>query len=276
MGSTWNNSRKGLYKMIPILLLKNSFQKTNPSVLGGNEYDNTKEYIDKLYDKLQTVKKFLFTVICPYESNAVELYNYINNVLQPNFAIDHHLNGGGGIGSEIFCYTKGASNWLSECIYKKVSAVTPWDDRGIKNGMAWGDNGLRFIRELKCPSLLIELLFQDDEVQMKYFIDHMDELVNAEFEGICEFFKIPTPENKEVKTLDKIIVFNSIADGYIAGLFSSKINAPIIAYEIIKDNPELIGNYKEVHAIGGNYTVNHPNVIYHAIGDRFDTAKNIL
>jgi N-acetylmuramoyl-L-alanine amidase len=77
--------------------------------------------------------------------------------------------------------------------------------------------------------------------------------------------------------LDGVIVYR-FGDMGTALLLSSKIKMPMIAFDDIKENPEKVSNYKELHLIGKNYTMQHPNIIIHGAEgkDRYDSCKQSI
>lgn len=255
----------------PITLgLKHSNQKTNPSMGGaGNEQDNTRNYVLKLAARLKDFIEFN-PVVLPMSQNLDEVIRYINQELQPEVVIDHHLNGGGGQGTLLFCYTQGESLRAATIIYEEISKVTPWTDRGIKDGMIWNGEGLGIIKYTNCPALLIELVFQDSKEQMDHWLNNMDEYIEAEVKALCRIYNV-TYRRKEGKGVGIIYICYGEFD-YLLARVAAKIKPGYIVMEDdYKKNPQPGEKIK----IGGSWTPDADTKLLSG-KDGAETAKKVF
>lgn len=132
------------------------------------------------------------------------------NAYNPDFAIDIHNNAGGGDGGEVFHSKSNANddafalNILTEmyAIGQNMHSTTP---TVIKSGLktrlnSSGTDYFGFVRQVKCPSVLVECAFVDNRTDMN-IIDTLAERQKmgvAIAKGILKTFGIE--EKKEVET----------------------------------------------------------------------------
>jgi hypothetical protein len=207
-------------------------QPENPTANGSNEQELTRKYVLMLADKLSNVSE-LEVSVCKNNEPTNNIVNYCNNVFKPHLAIDHHTNANAGVGTEVFCYMAGDSKEAMTLIYNKLSDITPWIDRGIKDGYAIG---LFFIKDLFAPSGLIEIVAHDNPEYLQHFLNHMDLYVDAEYEAILEYFKIKPQANDFEKQ------WNELAINYKDLL--NKYDNLLFKYSQLKDNiKDLIVKY---------------------------------
>lgn len=89
------------------------------------------------------------------------------NKFAPDYALDIHHNAGGGDGIEVYHSINNAvDDKLAENIIDAVKAIGQ-NSRGLKTRVEGGADYFGFIREIKCPSILVECAFVDtDDVKI--------------------------------------------------------------------------------------------------------------
>ena len=98
------------------------------------------------------------------------------NAFNPEYAIDIHANKGGGDGAEIYHHYKGgASKSLAQNIATEIKNA----GQNLRNGDSGKNDGLKtkknalgkdyfeFIRETKCPAVIVETAFLDNKEDVK-------------------------------------------------------------------------------------------------------------
>ena len=87
------------------------------------------------------------------------------NAFNPDYALDIHNNAGGGDGAEVFYhYGGGASKTLAKDVLDSIVKETGQNSRGIKiKKNAYGKDYFEFIRETKCPAVIVECAFLDNK-----------------------------------------------------------------------------------------------------------------
>lgn len=115
-----------------------------------------------------------------------------------------HSNAGGGEGCEVYAFSKTSKgNTLANLIYKRLEAITPSKDRGVKY------NSLYETRVPAAPACLIEIIFHDDKEDAEWLINNI-ELVGKEIaKGIYEYFGVEYSE--EVVEEPKVTVTGKVA-----------------------------------------------------------------
>ena len=90
------------------------------------------------------------------------------NAFNPDYALDIHNNAGGGDGAEIFHhYGGGKSKTLAKNVLDAIVAIGQ-NSRGLKTKKnVWGKDYFEFIRETKCPAIIVECAFLDNAKDVK-------------------------------------------------------------------------------------------------------------
>ena len=97
------------------------------------------------------------------------------NAFAPDVAVDIHLNAGGGDGAEVF-HSKADSkdDALAQNILNEIVAIGQ-NSRGLKTKLASnGTDYFGFIRQIKCPSALVECAFMDNATDVQ-IVDTLEE-----------------------------------------------------------------------------------------------------
>lgn len=91
----------------------------------------------------------------------LDLINKQVTIQAPHLALSVHLNAGGGTGCEVYCYEgkNGKNRALAEEIASSIALRLGIKNRGVKDG-----SRLSVIKNVSCPSLLIECCFVDNRI----------------------------------------------------------------------------------------------------------------
>ena len=132
-----------------------------------------------------------------YESAAAKIAEC--NKFNPDLAADIHLNAGKGDGFEAFhSIDSEEGKRLAECIEKAVVAETGQNSRGVKIKLnSSGKDYFGFIRQTKCPALLVECAFIDSaDVQAVDTLAERQKMGRAIAHGMLEYLDIAVREEK--------------------------------------------------------------------------------
>lgn len=124
-----------------------------------------------------------------------------SNAVGPDAHVAIHSNASNGNarGAEIYVHRfGGASERLARDIYQYLSAVTPVDDLGVKEGWsAFNGQGYYELRRTNGPAVLIEVSFHDNPEDAQFIIDHIVELGLAISKGTLEYLGIPYQQDTQ-------------------------------------------------------------------------------
>jgi N-acetylmuramoyl-L-alanine amidase len=143
-----------------------------------------------------------------------------SNALKVDYHFALHSNAGGGEGT--VAYITGlneAGSRITKAIYKKVAAISPAADRGVRI-----TTGLTEVIKTDAPAGLLEVAFHDDLEDAEWIRENHEEIAEAIVEGMCEGFGV---------TFKLLSAPRERApEGYIfrvqCGAFSYKDNAQIL------------------------------------------------
>lgn len=125
------------------------------------------------------------------------------NAFGPDLAVDVHNNAGGGDGFECFFHYKGGiSKILAENIEAEVKAIGQ-NSRGCKTRMnSSGRDYYGFIRETKCPAVIVEGCFVDNatDAQIADAVEEQRAFGIAYAKGILKTLGISIKENTTQNT----------------------------------------------------------------------------
>ena len=150
------------------------------------------------------------------------------NAFNPDIAIDIHNNAGGGDGFEFIYsifqdYTKGKDLRLGQLIEAEVKAIGQ-NSRGAKQkrDSSTGRDYFGFIRELVCPSIIVEGCFVDSNDRFIADTEAEQKAFGVAYaKGILKYFGIP------YKPVQAPVASNTGTTTYrvVTGSFKDKANA---------------------------------------------------
>lgn len=157
-----------------------------------------------------------------------------SNRLQPDLHYAIHTNAtvtpNTARGCELWIHKKGGeAERFAKILYAAISALTPWVDRGIKEGKDRFGTG-RPLYELgmtDAPATLAEMDFHDNAVSVKWLLANMELLSMTSCVAIEDYFGLP-----RIKDIAKVV---------------ARINQKLVASGLVELAPE----YWTTHAIDG-------------------------
>lgn len=151
------------------------------------------------------------------------------NAYAPDFALDIHLNAGGGNGFEVFhSVAGGKGKALAQSIEKAVIAIGQ-NSRGVKTRTnSAGKDYFGFVRQTNCPALLVECAFVDSaDVQIVDTSAERKAFGKAIARGILDYLGIAVkpdkPSGESVKTEQESVPENVVVS---LPVLSREANAP--------------------------------------------------
>lgn len=140
------------------------------------------------------------------------------NAFNPDYAVDIHNNAGGGDGFEVYYGIAGVGKPLAENIEAEVKAIGQ-NSRGLKTKLNSTGNAdyFGFIRQIKCPSIILEGVFVDNanDVQIADTIEEQKAFGVAYAKGILKTLGISNEavveKPKEQPSLD--IIAREVIEG---------------------------------------------------------------
>lgn len=182
------------------------------------------------------------------------------NNFKPNIAIDVHTNAGGGKGFEVLVQTNkfaSYSNKLGSLIEQEIKAMGQIS-RGIKTRKSTdGTDYFGFLRQVQCPSVIVECAFVDGDFQKIDTLEERKEFGRAYAKGILNYLGItlddksqvqkPSVQPKNIMVNDQgkiysVEVDTKLIDGktYVQLRDLEKINGIKIDYDSVKKQPIII------------------------------------
>lgn len=132
------------------------------------------------------------------KTKVAECNNY-----NPDYALDIHNNAGGGDGAEIYHHYKGgASKTLAQNVLDAIVAIGQ-NSRGLKiRKNALGKDYYQFIRETKCPAIIVECAFLDNKKDVQIIDTDAEQKAMgvAIAKGVLKELGIAWKEEKVVST----------------------------------------------------------------------------
>lgn len=198
---------------IPIVLSP-SQQYHNPCKMGDVEANHMRLIAEVVHANLCKDPNFIVYLI-PQLSGSdtqnlrdlVKLSNAFIDKYGYGLHIAFHSDGGGGTGASAF-YGSANGKILTEAIYNRVSALTPWVDKGISSRP-----GLMEIGKTHAIATLCEVSFHDNLTQASWIHAQINAIGNAFTLGIYDALGLSVPEinpNQELKNAIEVLKANAI------------------------------------------------------------------
>lgn len=145
-----------------------------------------------------------------YKDESESLTEVINecNAYNPNYAVSIHNNAGGGDGFEVFYGIAGVGKPLAQNIEAEVKAIGQ-NSRGLKTKLNSKGNAdyYGFIRQIKCPSIIVEGFFVDNanDVKIAETVEEQKAFGVAYAKGILKTLGIEAKNvSQKTKTIDEV------------------------------------------------------------------------
>ena len=159
------------------------------------------------------------------------------NAFNPDYALDIHNNAGGGDGAEVFHhYGGGKSKTLAKNVLDAIVAIGQ-NSRGLKTKKnVWGKDYFEFIRETKCPAIIVECAFLDNknDVQIIDTAIEQKDMGIAIAKGVLKELGITWKEEKKTTTTTKKVYKVQV------GAYSVKANAEAMVKKLKADGYDAV------------------------------------
>lgn len=160
---------------------------------GMAERDCNIKIRDALLSKLKQHDEFeLFVMsedIDDKSHGAYVVSNAANGFGNLDLAIDIHCNYGGGNGFEIWVGKSGLCDGIAVEFCDSMKSLG--NVRGIKTKQRYdGRDSLYFIRDITCPSCVLETAFIDNEHDSNLLRYNIDLIANSYYNAICDYFGV--------------------------------------------------------------------------------------
>lgn len=171
--------------------------------IGYGNYGTEEERMNQIADVVDyELKRSGLNVVRNSPNQTLQEVVAESNAANPKIHVAIHSNAstGNARGAEIYTHKFGGSGeTLARDIYSYLSALTPTEDLGVKEGYtAFNGKGYYELRRTKAPAVLIEVAFHDNPQDAQFIMDHIYELGVAISKGILDYFGIPyRPDSQE-------------------------------------------------------------------------------
>ena len=166
------------------IYLSPSMQEKN---LGAGVYGTEEYRMNRLADVVEPLLKAAGLIV--YRNRPEMMLKQMvddSNSNNPSIHFALHTNAGGARGCEVYAYSPGGEGEkLARAVYKRIEALTPVADRGVKFSQSFYE-----LKNTKAPAALIEVDFHDDPVGAAWIIENMILIGQEIAVGILEYFGI--------------------------------------------------------------------------------------
>lgn len=200
----------------------------SPSIQSGNigagDYGTEKERMNQLAKIIKDDLERHNINVRLNDNWFSTLYGIVadSNIYNPDFHVSLHSNAYDKKtrGCEVFCWEKGnhsKGEKLANNIYLKLAAITPTNDRGVKNAKNFYGEGKHIyeVFQTSSPAALIEVDFHDNPAGAKWIIENIEKIAITISKGIIKTFDIPYIEK----------IDNNYYYRVVAGSYKNKFNA---------------------------------------------------
>lgn len=148
---------------------------------------------DALLEKLKQHNEFDVLTMLYDMSDKTHSSAYVTNVANSfadcDLAIDIHCNAGGGEGFEVWVGKSGLCDAIAVEFCNSMKSIGKV--RGIKQQQREdGRDSLYFIRDIACPSCVLETAFVDNEHDSNILRYNIDLIATAYYNAICNYYNV--------------------------------------------------------------------------------------
>ncbi len=180
--------RKGGAEMQKSVYLSPSTQETN---VGIGNYGTEEKRMNQIGDVVEyELRRHNIRVY--RNKSEMTLYQVVEDSNSKDadihFAIHSNSTSGSGKarGCEVLAYSQDSKGFtLAEEVYKRLEAITPTCDRGVKIAPQ-----LYELRKTKMPAALVEIAFHDNALDAVWILSNIESIGVAIAKGILSYFKI--------------------------------------------------------------------------------------
>lgn len=178
---------------MPKIYLSPSFQQQN---VGVGDYGTEERRCNEIADVVERELKKNSNFIVVRNNPNMSLNEVIADSNKSNSDIHFSIHTNAGVntarGCEVYAYAKGTEgDKLAQIVYRRLSAITPSEDRGVKY------NSLAETRQTKATAVLTEVAFHSNEEDAKWMIDNIETIGKELAMSLYEYFNIEYKENIE-------------------------------------------------------------------------------
>lgn len=122
------------------------------------------------------------------------------NALNPDLCVELHCNAfdGNASGTEMICYpgsTQGKR--LAQFLQDAALSVLKLKDRGVKDPQA-GGRGMALLRGTKCPAVIWEPFFIDNDIDLKVALDRKEALARAFAQAVLAYAAVIPANGRKI------------------------------------------------------------------------------
>lgn len=177
---------------MPKIYLSPSFQQQN---VGVGDYGTEERRCNEIADVVERELKKNSNFIVVRNNPNMSLNEVIADSNKSNSDIHFSIHTNAGVntarGCEVYAYAKGTEgDKLAQIVYRRLSAITPSEDRGVKY------NSLAETRQTKATAVLTEVAFHSNEEDAKWMIDNIETIGKELAMSLYEYFNIEYKENE--------------------------------------------------------------------------------
>lgn len=178
------------------IYLSPSTQENN---VGAGSYGTEERRMNEIMDLIENQLRGKYILYRNRPEMSLQQVVADSNAKNPDLHFALHSNAGGGLGTECWiCARGGKAEKFANLLYKKVGALTPTKDRGVKVSTS-----LTEVNKTKAPAVILEIDFHDNAQAAQWIVDNKAAVADACVQAIMEFFGDTVPEQPEEKPMEK-------------------------------------------------------------------------
>ena len=174
------------------IYLSPSTQENN---VGAGSYGTEERRMNEIMDLIENQLRGKYILYRNRPEMSLQQVVADSNAKSPDLHFALHSNAGGGEGTECWiCAKGGQAEKFANLLYKKVGALTPTADRGVKVSTS-----LYEVNKTRAPAVILEIDFHDNAQAAQWIVDNKAAVADACVQAIMEFFGDAVPEEKPME-----------------------------------------------------------------------------